>query len=74
MSVKKYRRKESLYFGLFKNEKEISIMMNICDFFILPSLYETGPQVVMEAKECQSICVVSQRAGEKSKKMDRMES
>ena len=46
--------------------KEISIMMNICDFFILPSLYETGPQVVMEAKECQSICVVSQRAGEKS--------
>ena len=33
--------------------------MNICDLFVFPSLYETGPQVVMEAKSCGALCVVS---------------
>ena len=38
-------------------------MMNICDLFIFPSLYETGPQVVLEAKQCQAVCLVSPGGG-----------
>ena len=38
-------------------------MMNICDLFIFPSLYETGPQVVLEAKQCQAVCLVLRRRG-----------
>ena len=37
--------------------------MNICDLFVFPSLYETGPQVVMEAKSCGALCVVSPKGG-----------
>ena len=44
-------------------KKEISKMMNICDLFIFPSLYETGPQVVLEAKQCQAVCLVSPGGG-----------
>ena len=33
--------------------------MNVCDLFVFPSLYETGPQVVMEAKSCGALCLVS---------------
>ena len=47
----------------YLNEKEISKMMNICDLFIFPSLYETGPQVVLEAKQCQAVCLVSPGGG-----------
>ena len=39
-------------------------MMNICDLFVFPSLYETGPQVVIEAKLCEAVCVVSPNGGE----------
>ena len=45
------------------DEKEISSFMNICDLFVFPSLYETGPQVVLEAKSCQAVCVVSPNGG-----------
>ena len=45
-------------------------MMNICDLFIFPSLHETGPQVVLEAKQCQAVCLVSPGGGgEGDKKM-----
>ena len=40
---------DNLFILDYLEEKEISIMMNICDFFILPSLHETGPQVIYEA-------------------------
>ena len=46
-------------------------MMNICDLFIFPSLHETGPQVVLEAKQCQAVCLVSpQEEGEGNKKWE----
>ena len=45
------------------NEKEISSFLNICDLFVFPSLYETGPQVVLEAKSCQAVCIVSPNGG-----------
>jgi len=45
------------------DEKEISSFMNICDLFVFPSLYETGPQVVLEAKSCEAVCVVSPKGG-----------
>ena len=54
---------DNLFILDYLKEKEISIMMNICDFFILPSLYETGPQVIYEAKQCQAICIVSPGGG-----------
>ena len=43
-------------------------MMNLCDFFIFPSLYETGPQVILEAKACGLFCIVSPEGGGKEKK------
>ena len=47
----------------YLNENDISIMMNMCDLFVFPSLYETGPQVVLEAKLCEAVCVVSPNGG-----------
>jgi glycosyltransferase involved in cell wall biosynthesis len=54
---------DNLFILDYLEEKEISIMMNICDFFILPSLHETGPQVIYEAKQCQAVCLVSPGGG-----------
>ena len=34
-----------------------------CDLFVFPSKYETGPQVVIEAKSCNAVCVVSPEGG-----------
>ena len=47
----------------YLNQNEVANLMNICDLFIFPSLYETGPQVVMEAKSCGALCVVSPKGG-----------
>ena len=47
----------------YLNENDISTMMNMCDLFVFPSLYETGPQVVIEAKLCEAVCVVSPNGG-----------
>ena len=49
----------------YLNQNEISSFMNICDFFVFPSLYETGPQVVLEAKACEAVCIVSPDGGGK---------
>ena len=46
-------------------QEDISDLYNICDLFVFPSLYETGPQVVMEARSCGAICVVSESGGGK---------
>ena len=43
--------------------EEVSKFMNICDLFVFPSQYETGPQVVLEAKACNAVCVVSPGGG-----------
>ncbi len=47
----------------YLNQNEVAALMNICDLFVFPSLYETGPQVVMEAKSCGALCVVSPKGG-----------
>ena len=54
---------ENLIILDYLNEKEISKIMNLCDLFIFPSLYETGPQVILEAKSCQTVCIVSPSGG-----------
>ena len=54
---------KNLFILDYLSEKEISIMMNLSDFFIFPSLYETGPQVILEAKACESVCIVSPGGG-----------
>ena len=54
---------KNLFILDYLSEKEISIMMNLSDYFIFPSLYETGPQVVLEAKACESVCIVSPGGG-----------
>jgi len=47
----------------YLNENQIASLCNICDLFVFPSLYETGPQVVLEAKACNAVCLVSPSGG-----------
>ena len=47
----------------YLNQNEVANLMNICDLFVFPSLHETGPQVVLEAKSCGALCVVSPKGG-----------
>ena len=47
----------------YLDQNEVANIMNICDLFVFPSLYENGPQVVMEAKSCGALCVVSPKGG-----------
>ena len=45
------------------SQKDVSLFYNLCDLFVFPSKYETGPQVVIEAKSCNAVCVVSPEGG-----------
>ena len=47
------------------NPTEVSKFYNICDLFVFPSEFETGPQVVLEARACGAVCVVSKDGGGK---------
>ena len=47
------------------SQKDIASFFNLCDLFVFPSIYETGPQVVLEAKACNTVCVVSPNGGGK---------
>ena len=47
----------------YLDQNEIATFMSVCDLFVFPSLYEMGPQVILEAKSCRAICVVSPKGG-----------
>ena len=49
----------------YLNQTEVSKFYNICDLFVFPSIFETGPQVVLEARACGAVCVVSKDGGGK---------
>lgn len=49
----------------YKSQRELSLLYNFCDLFVFPSKFEIGPQVVLEAKSCGTICVVSPDGGGK---------
>ncbi len=56
---------KDLYILSYLQAKNISSFLNICDLFVFPSLYEVGPQVVLEAKQCNAVCVVAPEGGGK---------
>ncbi len=47
------------------DEKGVCELYNLCDLFVFPSKFEIGPQVVLEAKSCGAIAVVSPNGGGK---------
>ncbi len=49
----------------YLNPTEVSKFYNICDLFVFPSIFETGPQVILEARACGAVCVVSKDGGGK---------
>ena len=54
---------QNLIITNYLNQNEVASFMNLCDLFVFPSLYETGPQVVLEAKSCGALCLVSPNGG-----------
>jgi glycosyltransferase involved in cell wall biosynthesis len=54
---------QNLIITNYLNQNEVASFMNVCDLFVFPSLYETGPQVVLEAKSCGALCLVSPNGG-----------
>ena len=56
---------QNLIITNYLNQNEVASFMNVCDLFVFPSLYETGPQVVLEAKSCGALCLVSPNGGGK---------
>ena len=49
----------------YLSHEEISCLYRVCDLFVFPSQFEIGPNVVIEAKACGAICVVSPDGGGK---------
>ena len=45
--------------------KDIADLYRSCDLFVFPSQFEIGPNVVIEAKACGAVCVVSPSGGGK---------
>ena len=56
---------QNLIITNYLNQNEVASFMNVCDLFVFPSLYETGPQVVLEAKSCGALCLVYPNGGGK---------
>lgn len=56
---------KNLYLIGYLSPSEIARLYRVCDFFVFPSQFEIGPNVVLEAKACGSICIVSPTGGGK---------
>ena len=56
---------QNLHLIGYLSSSEIARLYRVCDFFVFPSQYEIGPNVVLEAKACGSICIVSPTGGGK---------
>ena len=56
---------KNLYLVGYLNPSEIARLYRLCDLFIFPSQFEIGPNVVLEAKACGAICIVSPTGGGK---------
>lgn len=56
--------KKFLILGYLK-QYEVAKVYRLCDLFVFPSEYEIGPNVVIEAKACGAVCVVSPGGGGK---------
>ena len=49
----------------YLKQKDLAEIYRICDFFVFPSNFEIGPNVVLEAKACGAVVVVSPNGGGK---------
>ncbi len=49
----------------YLQKNEIADLYRVCDLFVFPSQFEIGPNVVIEAKACGAVCVVSPKGGGK---------
>ena len=49
----------------YLQKNEIADLYRTCDLFVFPSQFEIGPNVVIEAKACGAVCVVSPNGGGK---------
>ena len=49
----------------YLSQSELADLYRSCDLFVFPSKFEIGPNVVLEAKACGAVCVVSPGGGGK---------
>ena len=49
----------------YLGQSELADLYKSCDLFVFPSKFEIGPNVVLEAKACGAVCVVSPEEVEK---------
>ena len=57
--------KEGLSLVGYLKQEDLAEIYRICDFFVFPSNFEIGPNVVLEAKACGAVVVVSPNGGGK---------
>ena len=49
----------------YLSQSELASIYRCCDLFVFPSNFEIGPNVVLEAKACGAVCIVSPNGGGK---------
>ncbi len=58
-----YKDKRIIFTGLIKDETEKIDIMNACQIFVLPSMFEGASLALLEAMSCQMACIVSDAGG-----------